>query len=64
MIARVFIVMPKEGLCPNHSFYARVEFTPDERFGFEGGSGNAPFEAKSFWIGIDFMVKVFCVFCI
>jgi hypothetical protein len=29
---------------------------PDERFGFEGGSGNSSFEAVRFWIGAGFKV--------
>ena len=34
---------------------------PDEKFGFGGGSKNSPFEADRYWIGVVFMVKIFCV---
>jgi hypothetical protein len=30
---------------------------PDGRLGFEGGSGNSPFEVGQFWIRVEFTVK-------
>jgi hypothetical protein len=36
---------------------------PDEQFGFGGGSANSPLEVEGFWIGVDFMFKIYiCVF--
>jgi hypothetical protein len=32
---------------------------PDERFGFGGGSANSPLEVEGFWIGVDFMLKIY-----
>jgi len=40
---------------------------PDKKVGFggSGGSWNSLFEADRYWIGVDFMVKIFfCVFYI
>jgi hypothetical protein len=35
---------------------------PVEWFGFGGGSANSPLKAEGFWIGVDYMLKIF--FCV
>jgi hypothetical protein len=36
---------------------------PDERFGFESGLGNSPFEAEGYEVEVGFMVEKTRYFC-
>jgi hypothetical protein len=54
---------PKKGCAQTMAMKVGWSPLPDERFGFGGGSANSPLEVEGFWIGVDFMLKIFfCVF--
>jgi hypothetical protein len=53
---------PKKGCAQTMAIKLGQSPQPDERFGFgeSGGSRNSPFEAKQFFKGVGFMVKIYC----
>jgi hypothetical protein len=48
---------PEKGCAQTMAFRLGWSSQPDGRLGFEGGSGNSPFEVGWFWIRVEFMVK-------